>query len=100
MEVRVTASNASYAGGASASATSQPTPIVDAEPPADLSVPVISGLAEDGQTLTASTGTWTGTAPLSYSYQWQSCTGSTCSAFANVAGDTSSTLTPGNANLQ
>jgi hypothetical protein len=37
--------------------------------PANSSVPTISGAAQVGQTLTATTGTWTHN-PTSYSYQW------------------------------
>src|SRR5712691_5193732 len=35
--------------------------------------PSISGVSEVGQTLTASTGEWLGTVPLTYSYQWLHC---------------------------
>ena len=34
---------------------------------------VISGTARQGQTLSSSTGTWTGTAPISYATQWWRC---------------------------
>ena len=46
----------------------------------------------DGQKLTASTGLWEGTRPLSYTYQWESCnsSGASCS---NISGATSSSYT-------
>jgi type II secretory pathway pseudopilin PulG len=44
-----------------------------ATPPTNTVLPTVSGTPQVGQTLTATTGTWTGTAPISYSYQWQSC---------------------------
>ena len=49
-------------------------------PPADITAPTISGVPEDDQALKATTGTWSGTAPISYSYQWESCntSGSDC----------------------
>jgi len=32
--------------------------------------PVISGIGTVGQVITSTTGTWTGDAPITYSYQW------------------------------
>jgi hypothetical protein len=54
-------------------------------------LPTISGTATAGQTLTGSAGTWNGTAPIAYSYQWLLCdaTGSGCSA---IFGATTSTV--------
>jgi uncharacterized protein (TIGR03790 family) len=47
-------------------------------------LPIITGTTTDGQTLTATTGAWAGTAPTAYNYQWQRCdaAGDNC---ANIA---------------
>ena len=42
-------------------------------PPVDLAAPAASGELEEGATLTANAGTWAGTAPIAYGYQWQRC---------------------------
>jgi len=42
-------------------------------PPANTALPTVTGSTLEGGTLTANVGTWTGTAPLTYSYQWQRC---------------------------
>ena len=42
-----------------------------ATPPVNTGLPVISGTAVSGQTLSTTDGTWTGTAPISYTYQWK-----------------------------
>jgi hypothetical protein len=39
-------------------------------PPTNSAVPVLTGTARTGQSLSATTGSWTGS-PTSYSYQWQ-----------------------------
>jgi hypothetical protein len=41
-------------------------------PPANTVAPSISGVAQQGQTLTANTGTWSGTVPITFIYQWTS----------------------------
>jgi alpha-tubulin suppressor-like RCC1 family protein len=84
--VKVTASNA--AGESSAS--SAQTATVAASAPVNTALPTISGEAKQGKTLTASTGSWTGTPPLSYAFQWQSCDslGDSC---LDVSGATSAT---------
>ena len=51
-------------------AVSDPTATVVAYGPTNTVDPAVTGTAQVGQTLTCSTGTWTGTATISYSYQW------------------------------
>ena len=60
--------------------------------------PAISGTPVEGQTLTVSTGTWTGTGPITYSYQWQRCNpnGSAC---ADIGGAVANTYVLGSADV-
>ena len=55
--------------------------------PVNTAPPAITGTNAVGEYLNASTGTWTGTGPISYAYQWQSCN----SAGANCANETGAT---------
>ena len=67
--VVVTATNP---GGASSEASAPTSPIA-AAPPVSATPPSVSGTPEDGSTLTVDPGTWTGTPPTDYEYQWQRC---------------------------
>jgi hypothetical protein len=60
-------------------------------PPSNTTAPTVSGTAQQGDTLTSSNGSWTGS-PTSYAYQWQDCdtSGQNCS---NITGATSASYT-------
>ena len=82
------------AAGAAATAVASAVGIAGAStaasPPTVLSLPSVTGVAEVGRTLTAANGSWGGTQPLTYSYQWRRCGrgGASC---VNLAGATAQT---------
>jgi hypothetical protein len=84
--VVVTATNSA----GSTSQASSPTGVVPA-PPSNTAPPIISGTAQQGDTLTTSNGSWTNS-PTSYTYQWQDCdtSGNNC---VNAAGSPSTNQT-------
>lgn len=69
IRVRVTATN----GGGSAQAQSAQTAVITAATLTNTAAPVLSGTPKQGETLSVTTGTWTGTAPITYTYAWQHC---------------------------
>ena len=73
LRVVVTANNASGQGMATSAATAAVTN--PAQPPANTTLPAISGNTVIGSTLTTTNGTWTGS-PDDYDYQWQRSTAS------------------------
>ena len=58
--------------------------------PTNASLPSIGGSVTAGSTLTANPGTWNGSTPLTFQFQWQRCneSGASCS---DISGATSST---------
>src|SRR5918994_641506 len=71
---RVIASNAD--GTASANSNATPgvvQPSSTAGRPANTRPPTISGTPQEGQTLTANRGSWSGGQPQAYAYQWLRC---------------------------
>ena len=66
-------------------------------PPVNTAAPKITGTAQEGQTVTCSTGTWTGTPTITFAYQWKrngSNIGSaTNSTYTLVTADVSQSIT-------
>ncbi len=85
LRVVVTAANT----GGSAKAASAATAVVALAAPVNTALPVVSGSAAEGQTLSASSGSWTGS-PTSYTYAWEDCNGSG-EGCANITTATTST---------
>jgi RTX calcium-binding nonapeptide repeat (4 copies)/WD40-like Beta Propeller Repeat len=99
LRVVVTASNAA---GTSPSTPSNQTGVVTVagtvNPPVNTSYPVITlpftsnGTPNIGDFLSVSNGTWTGSFPITFTYQWKKCTSPTGPCF-NIVGATRSTFT-------
>jgi hypothetical protein len=98
LRVAVTATNKNGALTVASNPTSvvAPPPALPA-PPQNTALPQISGVAQSGQTLTGSVGTWSGS-PTSYAYQWRRCDslGANC---ANISGATSTSYAAGDVDV-
>ena len=83
IRVSVTASN----GIGSVAASSGATSLVTGVRPSSKGLPKITGVAKTNMQLKASTGSWKGSVPLSYSYQWELCNsaGIACSNISEAA---------------
>ena len=84
----VTAANA---GGSTAASSGATAVVTTPPPPSNTALPSISGSTVQGQTLSTTNGTWTGS-PTSYAYQWQDCNSSGASC-TNITGATSASYT-------
>jgi hypothetical protein len=97
LTITVTASNS---GGTSIPSTSAQSAAVvtgtGTGVPVNTAAPTISGTPQVGQTLTASTGTWTNS-PTSFTYQWNragtAIGGATAATYVPVTADVGNTLT-------
>ena len=77
----------------STTATFRPELVVEAltsSAPVPVSPPLTSGVAQEGQTLTGSLGTWNGSQPMTFAKQWQRCdaAGEGCVDVPDEVGDT------------
>ncbi|HEY5160374.1 MAG TPA: hypothetical protein VII83_04800 [Gaiellaceae bacterium] len=86
---------------------------ISAVAPVNTTAPAITGTAQVGKALTASSGSWTGSRPISYTYQWQLCSSGTVFFFrdaisapttqpvscGDIVGATSASYTPTGSSL-
>jgi hypothetical protein len=88
LRVVVTATNT--AGSSSAVSAATAVAVAAGVSPRNTTAPSISGTAQDNQTLTASAGTWSGTAPIAFTYQWHRCdgNGNNCQSLSGVTSAT------------
>ncbi len=86
LRVQVTATNSAGTSQALSAATSSIT--APGSAPANTKQPDPSGTPQDGKTVSVDNGNWTGQQPITFSYQWQSCTAlnSVCSDLAGATG--------------
>jgi hypothetical protein len=68
-------------------------------PPRNTALPTISGTVRVGRTLTANTGTWSGSQPMTFAYQWLRCTTTTLSSCVVITNATSATYVPTSADV-
>jgi uncharacterized protein YukE len=89
---RVIATNSQGSNSADSNATNTITAAPSAAAPVNTSLPAVTGTIAQGQTVAATTGSWTGTATITYAYQWQRCdsSGNNCNS---ISGATSSSRT-------
>jgi hypothetical protein len=100
LRIRVRASNS--AGQAAQTVASNATAVVSTTSttgaPVNTVPPSVAGSAVQGQTMTATPGTWTGGTPITFAYQWLRCDnlGLSC---VSIAGATTSSYVPAAADL-
>jgi hypothetical protein len=87
VRVRVIASNSDGSNSATSGATAH---IAASSKPTNTSPPTITCTPQARETLGASSGSWTGAAPVTYTYQWRIC-GANGEQCHDIAGATSST---------
>jgi CHRD domain-containing protein/predicted actin-binding protein len=89
IRIEVTATNAD---GKSQALSASTGPIAaPGNAPANTKQPDPSGTPQEGRTLTVNHGTWSGSQPITFTYQWQSCTPGS-SVCTNLSGMTASSV--------
>ena len=92
LRVQVTATNGAGSSVVQSDATGK---VTSSSGPVNTKEPTVSGTLVQGQTLTGTTGSWSGTTPIAYAYQWVRCgsdggaaDGSNCTFLSGATGAT------------
>jgi len=95
LAILAVAGTVALVGAAFAAALAGTSAAAPSQAPVNTAEPAITGVAEEGRTLTVSDGTWTGTTPLTFTYRWLRCPAdgglpdaSNCEAIAGAASST------------
>lgn len=80
-------------GGRSSTSPGVNITVANPQGPANTSPPTVSGSPTVGSTLSSTTGTWSGTAPIATARQWQRCD-TTAGPCTNIASATAATYVP------
>ena len=78
--------------GGSASVTSRPSKKIVPGSPLEIEPPAVEGDLKEGAKLLANPGTWAGSAPITYHYQWERC-GALTAVCEVISGATAATYT-------
>ncbi len=89
-QLRATVTATNSVGKNSASSNLTTAVLAQASSPVNSTLPAISGTSSVGQTLHASTGSWTGVTSNEFSYQWSRCNpdGNGCASVSGATGQT------------
>jgi hypothetical protein len=87
----ITGTNTAGSSGSTSAQTGVVAPAtIPPTAPANTGAPVVTGSAQEGQTLTTTNGTWSGTTPMTYARQWLRCNsgGGACATISGATGTT------------
>ena len=88
--IRFTVTAVNESGNTTVSSVATSKVVTSIVNPSNTAAPVLSGTVKAGNTLTVTNGTWTGTAPITYTYKWEESNNGT--TWTTLTGTTGTTL--------
>ena len=99
LRLRVRATNAATTAGTFVESISAASAPVTAIAVANTALPAVAGQAQEGQELTTSQGSWTGSEPKTYAIAWLRCNDATVGSCTAIAGATTAAYTLSSADV-